>query len=110
MLEKLLLLRQRQLLHSGFDFSKRAHGASVAFASRASRVAVVAHIRKNPHEVAAWREAGHTTFFLKAGWTNLSFWDQAQKFVKCFPEIIATADRAKSGTMFMVSVNGKITT
>lgn len=66
-------------------------------------------ISKNPHEVAAWREAGHTTFFLKAGWTNLPFWDQAQKFVKCFPEIIATAERAKSGTMFMVSVSGKIT-
>jgi hypothetical protein len=41
-------------------------------------------ISKNPHEVAAWREAGHTTFFLKAGWTSLSFWEQAQKFVKCF--------------------------
>ena len=65
-------------------------------------------ISKNPHEVAAWHEAGHTIFFLKAGWTNLPFWDQAQKFVKCFPEIIATAERAKSGTMFMVSVNGKI--
>jgi hypothetical protein len=65
-------------------------------------------ISRNPHEVAAWREAGHTIFFLKAGWTNLQFWEQAYKFVKSFPGIIATAERAKSGTIFMVSVNGKV--
>jgi hypothetical protein len=65
-------------------------------------------IGRNPHEVAAWREAGHTTFFLKAGWTNLPFWEQAQKFVKCFPDIITTAERAKRGTMFIVALNGKI--
>jgi hypothetical protein len=33
-------------------------------------------IRKNPHEILAWREAGHTTFFLKKGWIALTFWDQ----------------------------------
>ena len=65
-------------------------------------------ISKNPHEIEAWKTAGHTTFFLKAGWTNISFWDQAQKFVKCFPEIIATAKKDKRGSMFFVSVNGKI--
>lgn len=45
-------------------------------------------IGKNPQEVEAWKEAGHTIFFLKPGWTNLVFWDQAQKFIKCFPSII----------------------
>jgi len=30
-------------------------------------------IRKNPHEIAAWRSAGHTIFFLKPGWINLPF-------------------------------------
>jgi PIN domain-containing protein len=65
-------------------------------------------IAKNPHEIEAWRAAGHTTFFLKKGWINLGFWDQTQKFVKCFPEIIAAAGRAKSGSMFFVTVNGKI--
>jgi hypothetical protein len=65
-------------------------------------------IRKNPHEVQVWKAAGHTTFFLKDGWMNLSFWVQAWKFVKCFPEIIATAAKAKSGTFFIVSTNGKI--
>jgi hypothetical protein len=34
-------------------------------------------IRKNPHEIRAWQEAGHTTFFLKKGWIALTFWDQA---------------------------------
>ena len=65
-------------------------------------------IRKNPHEVQAWHAAGHTTFFLKEGWTNYLFWVQAWKFVKCFPDIIAAATKAKSGTFFTVSTNGKI--
>jgi hypothetical protein len=66
------------------------------------------NIGKNPHEIAAWKEAGHTIFFLKPGWLKLTFWDQAQKFVKCFPEIIATAKHAKRGASYIVSVNGKI--
>jgi hypothetical protein len=65
-------------------------------------------ISKNPHEVAAWRAAGHTTFFLKPGWTNCSFWVQAWKFVKCFPDIITATAKAKSGTFFAVATNGKI--
>lgn len=66
------------------------------------------HIRRNPHEVRAWKEAGHTIFFLKPGWTDLTFWDQANKFTKCLPEIVETALRAKRGSAFLVSVNGKI--
>lgn len=65
-------------------------------------------IKKNPHEVQAWRAAGHTTFFLKAGWINLPFWIQTWKFVKCFPDIVAIAARAKEGTFFMVSTMGKV--
>jgi hypothetical protein len=65
-------------------------------------------IGKNPHEVKAWRAAGHTIFFLKPGWTNYEFWIQAYKFVKCFPDIIAAAQKAKSGEFFMVLGNGKI--
>lgn len=65
-------------------------------------------IKKNPHEVQAWRAAGHTIFFLKAGWINLPFWMQAWKFVKCFPEIVLAADRAKKGLFFSVSTQGKI--
>jgi hypothetical protein len=65
-------------------------------------------IRRNPHEVKAWKEAGHTVFFLKPGWTDLTFWDQANKFTKYLPEIIETAGRARRGAEFLVSVNGKI--
>jgi len=66
-------------------------------------------ISRNPHEIEAWRNAGHTTFFLKPGWTNYEFWMQAYKFVKSFPDIIDAAQRAKRGTFFIVSTNGKIT-
>jgi hypothetical protein len=65
-------------------------------------------ISRNPHEVEAWRNAGHTTFFLKPGWTNYQFWIQAYKVVKCFPDIIAAAESAKRATFFTVSTNGKI--
>jgi hypothetical protein len=74
------------------------------------RVIVTADIRlgKNPHEIEGWKQAGHTIFFLKPGWLKMDFWHQAQKFVKCFPEIIREAERATDGSSFLVSVNGKV--
>jgi hypothetical protein len=45
---------------------------------------------------------------LKAGWTDLKFWDQVHKFTKCFPLIIEKAGTAKRGSSFIVSTNGKI--
>lgn len=65
-------------------------------------------IGRNPHEVAAWRAAGHTIFFLKAGWTNIAFWQQVQKLARCFFDIIDRARRAKAGDAFLVTVNGRI--
>jgi len=65
-------------------------------------------ISRNPHEVEAWKEAGHTVFFLKPGWTDLTFWEQANKFTKCFPEIIKHAMRSQRAARFTVTVNGKI--
>jgi hypothetical protein len=47
--------------------------------------------------VHAWKAAGHTVFFLKGGWITLPFWIQAWKFVKCFPEIMAVAEKATTG-------------
>jgi hypothetical protein len=38
----------------------------------------------------------------------MTFWGQAQKFTKCFPQIIEKAKTAKRGSSFVVSVNGKI--
>jgi hypothetical protein len=73
-------------------------------------VIVTADVRisRNPHEVHAWKEAGHTVFFLKPGWTDLTFWEQANKFTKCFPLIIEEALKAKRGAAFVVTVNGKV--
>lgn len=73
-------------------------------------VIITADIRigKNPHEIAAWKQAGHTIFFLKPGWLKMKFWDQAQKFVKYFPDVIEQAARAQRGTSFMITVNGRI--
>src|SRR6266581_5356478 len=65
-------------------------------------------ISRNPHEVKAWKEAGHTVFFLKPGWTDLTFWEQANKFTKCFPTLIREAERAERGSAFLVNVNGKV--
>lgn len=65
-------------------------------------------IRKNPHEIRAWQEAGHTTFLLKKGWIDLTFWDQGWKFAKVFPDLVATAERAKKGTAFFITPNAKI--
>jgi hypothetical protein len=66
-------------------------------------------IGRNPHEVQAWKAAGHTIFFLKAGWTNIGLWQQVQKLARCFSDIIKQAGKAKPGDAFVVTVNGKIT-
>ena len=65
-------------------------------------------ISRNPHEIRAWKEAGHTTFFLKKGWSQTGFWEQAQKLVKYFPDIMVMASRAPRGSMHFVNVNGKM--
>jgi hypothetical protein len=65
-------------------------------------------IGKNPHEIEAWKQAGHVIFFLKAGWTHITFWQQVEKLAKCFSEIEYHAKRAKPGDSFQITVNGKI--
>jgi hypothetical protein len=79
-------------------------------ATEADWFVVTADVRigKNPHEVKAWKEAGHTIFFLKPGWLNLDFWTQAWKFTKCFPQILSQGERAPRGSAFLVTVNGNI--
>ena len=47
-------------------------------------------------------------FFLKPGWTDLTFcWNQANKFTKCFPQVIAQAERAERAAAFVITVNGR---
>lgn len=65
-------------------------------------------ISRNPHEVEAWKEAGHVIFFLKPGWTNIPFWTQVERLAKCFPEIERRASRAKPGECFQVKVRGGV--
>jgi muramidase (phage lysozyme) len=65
-------------------------------------------INRNPHEIRAWKEAGLTLFFLKPGWTDLTFGEQANKFTRCFPEIIKQAMRSEGSAAFTVKVNGRI--
>lgn len=102
----------QQVVHLKEQFAANTDDAVwlAQLAQQEDWIIVTADIRigKNPHAIAAWKEAGHTVFFLKPGWLKMNFWAQAQKFVKCFPEIIKQAERAKRGSSFVVSVNGKI--
>lgn len=67
-------------------------------------------VGKNPHEVRAWKETGHTIFFLKSGWADMAFEEQVRKFTKCFPEMAKAAAQAEPGAAFVVTTKGKITT
>jgi predicted nuclease of predicted toxin-antitoxin system len=65
-------------------------------------------IRQNKAELAAWQEAGHTIFFLRSGWTNISPFEQASKIFHVFPDVIELAKRAAEGTGFEITVRGKV--
>jgi PIN like domain len=64
-------------------------------------------ISRNPHEVKAWKEAGHPIFFLKPAWMYLGGWEQASKLFHRFPEILKLAAKAKPGDAFLVPVKGE---
>lgn len=63
-------------------------------------------ITKNPHERVAWLTSGLTAFFLKPGWSNLQFWVQVSKLVYWWPRIMTEAERARSGSGFLIPVKG----
>lgn len=65
-------------------------------------------ISRNPHEIEAWKKAGHVIFFLKPGWTNIPFWQQVQKLAERFEKIEALARRATPGDCFLVPIRGEI--
>jgi len=64
------------------------------------------NISRNPHEVEAWKAAGHTTFFLSPGWTHLGRFEQASKLLALFPRIVDLAMKTKRGSVFMVPIRG----
>ena len=59
-------------------------------------------------EREAWHESGLTVFFLKKGWTNITPLLQHSKLALILDSIIAEAVRAKPGSGFSISLNGKI--
>jgi hypothetical protein len=65
-------------------------------------------IGKSAHEKAAWHESRLTVFFLAKGWMNLPLKQQHSKLALALDDIIEHAEKAKPGTGFSVSVNGKI--
>ncbi len=65
------------------------------------------NISRNPHEIAAWKAAGHTIFFLKSGWMHLQGFEQASKLFHRFPDILKLAQKAKKGSGYIVPVTGK---
>jgi hypothetical protein len=46
-------------------------------------------------------------FFLRA-FADYKHWDQAAKLVKWWPDIVASATKARRGAGFLVTANGKI--
>lgn len=65
-------------------------------------------ISRNPHEVEAWKRAGHPIFFFKYAWVQQNFWLQASRLFHLFPEILKHAEKARSGDAFLVPFKGKI--
>lgn len=47
-------------------------------------------------------------FFLAKGWMNLPLMEQHAKLSHCLLKILECAEKAKKGSGFMISVNGKV--
>lgn len=62
-------------------------------------------ITRSRHEREAWRRSGLTGFFLKAGYINLTLYEQAWRIVRYWPFIVRQAGMVKSGAGFLVPVN-----
>jgi hypothetical protein len=65
-------------------------------------------ITRNPHEVEAWKLAGHPIFFFKHSLLQQTFWQQASRLCHVFPDIVRLATRARPGDSFQITVRGRI--
>ena len=63
-------------------------------------------ITRHAHECKAWLDSGLTAFFLKKGWNNIKYWEQAAKLVKSWPDLIYQATHVEKGIGFFVPVRG----
>ena len=59
-------------------------------------------IIRRPHEKRIWQSARLTGFFLAKGWINATFWDQAWRLVRWWPQIAAQARRVEAGATFQI--------
>lgn len=59
-------------------------------------------ITRNSGERAAWLESKLLAFFLAKGWTNQPLWDQAWRFIKWWPGIVAQSLRVRPPAGFIV--------
>lgn len=64
-------------------------------------------ILKKPPQRNVWIESGLTGFFLKKGWMNIEFHEQASKLIKLLPEILETAIQNPKGMIYSIGVNAK---
>jgi hypothetical protein len=64
-------------------------------------------VHREKHQKEALRRAGHTVFFLKKGWGQLDFREQAKRLVGLWEEIVRTARQASRGECFWVTLSGK---
>jgi hypothetical protein len=81
------------------ELAKRAPDAIVVTADP--------RISRGKHERAAWLESGLTVFFLRS-FADLPGSEQAWRLVKWWPSIVQAARKARAGSGFLVTVNGKI--
>jgi hypothetical protein len=65
-------------------------------------------IKKRPQEVAVWKAARLTTFFMADGFPQLPDWEQVGWMVEKWPEIVELAERVAPGAVFKVPKRGKI--
>lgn len=63
------------------------------------------HIERRPHERQAWKQAGLITFFFRKGWFP-AIDDQAWMLFRWWPKIVGTAERAKTGDVYLVPFRG----
>lgn len=65
-------------------------------------------IKKNPHELKAWKEAKLTIIFMQNSWLRLSFWDICWKFIKAWPELKSTIEKSINKKSFILHIQGRI--
>lgn len=59
-------------------------------------------ISRRPHERQIWADSKLTAFFMSRGWTEQTYWEQAWRLIRWWPEIVRMAARHPSAAGFEV--------